>query len=278
MRDGHPFILQIDDNQQAIVCLNQKCGSSAWKHVLHKKIFPERWHSGSAEPSYDERTRDTMRVGTTSQPPHRFMWVRNPYARLLSAYVNKVVNLESKQALKFVPRGCVVNIERCKSDFQFFVEQLLLDDASWTSSLDPHFDLLSNHCGLDAGFEYDFYLKLEDMDTWYEALLVAWRIDTAANFGWSEYQPQKGYGDCFYVPTQFRDCEEFRRSVELNRRRERLGEPLVFRAGTAGPKTTGASSLYEYYNRSIADMLNPFLSEDLLRFGYPMWNGVYPME
>lgn len=38
-------------------------------------------------------------------------------------------------------------------------------------------------------------------------------------------------------------------------------------------RTGAEDSLYEYYDREVADMVSYIYAEDFVRFGYPIWKG-----
>eukprot|EP00951_Prasinocladus_malaysianus_P010324 scaffold75681_cov46-Prasinocladus_malaysianus.AAC.1 len=96
--------------------------------------------------------------------PHtlRVMFVRNPYARLLSGFLDKCIYPRPGYWETLI-RSYGGPYEATARDFSRFVDQLNTM-VGWGTWLNGHFGLHVDHCGIHDGMEYDLYLKVEEVD------------------------------------------------------------------------------------------------------------------
>jgi len=97
------------------------------------------------------------------------MWVRNPYARLLSAFLDKVLGKFRDLPITAALGG---PFEDSPSEFARFVRGVL-DARSRGVVHEVHWQLQTETCGLSEGVKYHFYLKEEEVNTWYVELMSA---------------------------------------------------------------------------------------------------------
>eukprot|EP00729_Bicosta_minor_P005263 gene5263-17584_t len=236
MQDAEPFVFYNPEiNRTAVICLNQKAGSTTWKLALTKALT--RANGGN------EKTGDSFRRFNRGAPipasrnPHirqmyklpnpwqmlggypsveevlkspdvpRFMFVRNPYARLLSGFVDKIEHAKNGEKLSFMSPH-----DQFKADgFPDFVGAVAsLGNAQY--QLDEHFTPLSVHCGMQSGTEWDYYLPVEDMDEWYEPFVQALGIVEDVSTGWTnvstEWFQNPAHSPCFFVTSGCNSCRE----------------------------------------------------------------------
>lgn len=172
--DHLPFYLKTNVlfNGGAILCVNEKVGSTAWMTALTETYgLCESLHSCNVHGIFKTGSKHTDDFGgallSLFLPPTlrpRLMWVRNPYTRLLSAYLDKY----------FVSRKNKIPVplpgSREEVSFSRMVEHMWLNfnqsGLVYLHKLNPHFSPLSVHCLLREGFSYDVYLKLEEAKLW----------------------------------------------------------------------------------------------------------------
>ena len=302
---GQIKLLTSASKRNVLYCQAPKTGSSAWLlalHVANRNMLSVRQdracHAGTT--SLRERLLHKQRIDRQTvleTDPHcigraakltradvnrlmddnatvRIMMVRDPYARLLSAFLDKVP--PSAHHLRRVP-----TMQPTPANFVHFVESYLLPHrppADW------HFALQSDHCGLRAGGDYDYYLKLEEMHLWYEPFVRAMGLEDAVSSGWNVTTPYwNGTASvpCFYT-TPGRTCEEMLRpngGVRSDERSDtrsdeqwRQRQPPNVTAGRASHSRGTADLLTTYYsNRTLVERITAYVMPDLMRFGYRPW-------
>ena len=124
-------------------------------------------------------------VSRISEPEHlRFMWLRNPYSRLLSGFLDKGVggNINEKYNAGMGNYGAPFT--PTPSEFLRFVKALLSMRADG-EKIDKHFELQAHQCGMQHGMQYDFHLKVEDIHVWYPDLVALFGLEDTVSSGWS---------------------------------------------------------------------------------------------
>lgn len=114
----------------------------------------------------------------------RFLWLRNPYSRLLSGFLDKGV---------ISPWGGIHNnhmadygapYEPSPPEFLRFVKALTTMRADG-AQMDYHFVPQAEQCGLSHGMQYDFHLKVENIHVWYPDLISVLGLEDVVSSGWS---------------------------------------------------------------------------------------------
>ena len=154
--EQRPFVFHHPETHRpvAAVCLGTKVGSTMWKALLlrahHVPGFPGRSPHGVRFTNCTDCVTRYVPGATAQLPPSapRYMLVRRPHARLLSAYMDKVL-LQPDGKVK-LPRGFPTN-----GTFAAFVRAVVRDP-----NLNAHFQLQGQSCGLREGFEPE-YLHVE---------------------------------------------------------------------------------------------------------------------
>ena len=179
LRDGVPFFLKPSDRSSiggtggaraaSLVCLSEKVGSTAWKLLFVKALAaqglskfdlrasPHKVHV--TQLSHEEQQRMLADPAVL-----RFMFVRDPYSRLLSGFLDKASTMQRWRESR-LPLPCKQTRGASKAGadcyavgapFSKFVEV-----AVAAPQLNAHFELLSKHCLLPNGMTYDYFLKVE---------------------------------------------------------------------------------------------------------------------
>ena len=117
----------------------------------------------------------------------RVMMVRNPYSRLLSAFLDKActpINGYWAGIQKLI--GGLY--QPTPEDFQRFIVRLLYlksrNPRDRHLGSEPHFTPLTTHCGIDAGVQYDLILKVEEIDMWYPDIVHILGLQEHVGSGW----------------------------------------------------------------------------------------------
>jgi hypothetical protein len=211
MHDGTPFLFKNKiSGEKAIICLNPKTGSTLLKYLLRVGLedklsreeifeFDSHGHKASNFSEFLDAYHDI------SIP--RFMTVRNPYSRILSAYLEKIVKNKSKlhdNSLQFGP----FDYNRNESYDVFIEKNIKHQNEFITPDFNDHFRLLTKGfnlyliiiyiilyhylslllikgCLIQNEFTYDYYLKLEDMAHWYEPFIRTLGLVNVTSSGWN---------------------------------------------------------------------------------------------
>jgi len=138
----------------------------------------------------------------------RFLIVRNPYSRLLSAFLDKIVSSRKSGWLLKAGFKKTDRLNATAEDFSIFVNRLYnrlktgkRNDEHFTSVHHPSADKSFSGCLLGYGFQYDFILKLEDMSNWFGDFLHMTGLTEVAANGW-------GKGEEFGGPVRLRSFPE----------------------------------------------------------------------
>ena len=180
------------------------------------------------------------------------MMVRNPYSRLLSAYMDKCI----LQGESYCPIDPKVAANDSISGFATVVARV----TQSKNFQNGHFRLLvQSHCGIRSG--YDYYLPIEQMQYWYRPFVDALGINTVVKWGWNLTTHWWRHSEeCFYHPPG-QDCDGTQ-SKALD-----AYAPRSFHA------TGSDGQLDAYYTPHLAQMVTKWALPDLLEFGYRPWSG-----
>eukprot|EP00873_Tetraselmis_striata_P029687 jgi/Tetstr1/449951/TSEL_037005.t1 len=295
--DGTLTAFDAPSGRKAFFCNPEKVGSTRWKALLYKSkgdpwhaphtVFP-RWAVLPA-PEKRRKAEDPARA--------RFMFVRNPYSRLLSGFLDKAVhpvgilnpaNPKNRRSDTILGHGGPYTDS--PAEFLRFVETMnqMMARQPGLPGMNGHFAPLTFRCGLNAGITYDFFLKVEETDTWYPDLVTLLGLADATAAGW-ERKNSTGAGDgCFHkIPGM--SCAQT--TAALKRHADNARHPaLLPQGGGDAPlewmtrQTTtharGADSLWRrYYNSdAVIEAATKFLAGDLELFGYETMSRLSDMD
>eukprot|EP00511_Aplanochytrium_stocchinoi_P013045 CAMPEP_0204891496 /NCGR_PEP_ID=MMETSP1349-20130617/27376_1 /ASSEMBLY_ACC=CAM_ASM_000710 /TAXON_ID=215587 /ORGANISM="Aplanochytrium stocchinoi, Strain GSBS06" /LENGTH=248 /DNA_ID=CAMNT_0052056903 /DNA_START=228 /DNA_END=974 /DNA_ORIENTATION=+ len=197
----------------------------------------------------------------------RFMFVRNPYSRLLSAYLDKVI-LQHK-------RGVYPHRFKESSGFPGFLHALRNENRRGVFTRFTYAPL-SKLCEIPKGMKYDYYLKIEQMKYWYKPFINHLDMQAAVSLGWNVTTKwfHGGNQSCFYAsPGQtcasMFDAGVFDADGGQGNKEDTLKEikPKSFHA-------TGSDSQLGYFYNAflVGNLVKSFAKDDFNTFLYPFWN------
>lgn len=276
MHDGFPFLFTNKvSKQRGIFCLYPKAGSTNIKFLLRvasqynmTNILNENPHS-----TYTSNTLSKMRSAIDDKSVPRYLVVRNPYSRLLSGYIDKILNNKEAQ---FMPPGFKIN-----GSFPDFVEKLIRHHRKTSlRDFNDHFRLMTTSCLLPRGFEYDYILPLEHFQFWYEPMAVAMDLVAVSRTGWNvSTRWYRGDPDrpCFYAP-EGKSCDDMFPSVRYKKGQTvRLSHTNASEAEVVTNTHTfhithSVDKLQQYFNNAtLLDLVTEWVTPDLKFFNYPVW-------
>ena len=203
---GFPYLfINQRTGQKAIFCLNQKAGSSTWKGLLLKNLDPicflklmnvSNVHKTVCK--YVKATSDSeLEEAIKDKSVPRIMIIREPYGRLLSGYLDKIEN--RSYSVSYTPN--YPYLYNKSTGFDGFVKLLSLASKYSYKGINRHFLPQSNKCFLDNNkFSYDYYLKMEHTDGWYEPIIQLLGLEDDVSSGWNfttNWNPS-GKSICFH--------------------------------------------------------------------------------
>lgn len=221
---GFPYLfINQRTGQKAIFCLNQKAGSSTWKGLLLKNLDPicfqklmtvSNVHKTICK--YIKATSDSeLEEAIKDKSVPRIMIIREPYGRLLSGYLDKIEN--RSYSVSYTPN--YPYLYNKSTGFDGFVKLLSLASKHSYKGINRHFLPQSNKCFLDNNkFSYDYYLKMEHTDGWYEPIIQLLGLEEDVSTGWNfttNWNPS-GKSICFHHNIN-KTCDQMFRSNNNNR-------------------------------------------------------------
>jgi len=209
IRDGVPFVFKSSEQKACVVCLSEKVGSTAWKLLFLKSMSSQgRAHFDLKQSPHKVAVAPLPRAEQSellfSPKVLRFMFVRDPYSRLLSGWMDKASSpqrwRDSRLPLPCTKKSSDGTATKCYTVGQPFGQ--FVDVATAAALLNPHFELLSKHCLIADGMVYDYFLKTEDVSLWVGPLVHTLGLEKAAASGWeapTKFWPGQP-GGCFMAP------------------------------------------------------------------------------
>jgi len=289
IKRGDIFTFTAHHGTKANFCLIEKTGSTEWLNLFDADADAAKW--GLYAKALDDMQANKGNVHAVAKrtaPAPSVVFVRNPYTRLLSSYLDKVVGLGGGEGSRISFNG----------DFAAFVKMVCkekLDRLQGKSCKhdcvlrDEHISPQSGRCGLNQGFAYDMILRVEEQPMWYETLIKMLGLTkTVRTFdgtlpsgegGHHAYRLSHNASNCFYKPPGL-ECADLFTTEEpkMYQGESTSGDSTKSQKHHHGNKQTGHAILAtdhiaEYYTPAIAHAVTALYTDDFFLFDYPTWNG-----
>lgn len=279
--EGVPAPLQYGDTL-LMACLVEKCASTRIKALLCRAAGLDladclKPHQ-VAFPNVLPTRREVEEFITRGGRHFSFVLVRNPYLRLLSAYLDKYADYGKTRRSAFLGEAA--------DTFPEFVDLMYRhwsNNSTYGKRLGsrnfvlPHFTPITDHCGIRDGFRFDHHFKVEQMPCWLLPFLKAVGGDMAAlaATGWEAADGGKliGNATCFYSPPGVA-CEEFYAGGAHPRECSCSLRSLTETPGGSTHAHGSAALLHTHYTPRAAVQVGNMFRADLVYFDYPSWDGV----
>jgi hypothetical protein len=303
--DGFPFLFSNRrTGKKAILCLVEKVGSSQWKSLLLKHLDPTCFEKivykdnpHIACPDLRDTSEEEFNSALKDDSIPRIMFVRDPYSRLLSAYLDLIKNHTYNTIYNYLPGSTYDKASGYGGFVEILLGQYMKSFKDAWKNINSHFLPQAHKCYLSNNkFSYDYYLKVEHTDQWFVSLVHVLGLEEEVSTGWgfnNKWHPNSDRRTCFYHPSD-RTCEEmeqvFNASITTNGDRSHIisisdDAPEGYRRNNyqlsniysdSGGHNKGAGTiaiLDQYYNRDIAFNVSLLVQADLELFHYPSWTG-----
>lgn len=134
--------------------------------------------------------------------------------------------------------------------------------------LNSHFDPMSSQCNLDQGFQYTYYLKVEEQHLWYKDFVGMMNLTSFVASGWEGWRGRKGRDSCFYAPKGM-SCKCFHSKKGCALAKPAAGLNPLYRTWHS---TGSTEKIDTYYTVEAAQQVSEMYAEDLRMFNYPVWS------
>eukprot|EP00873_Tetraselmis_striata_P015730 jgi/Tetstr1/435994/TSEL_024875.t1 len=277
-------------------CVPQKNGNRMWGGLLFAMHTNKK--PSSAKEVINKMHMFGQPGGTNSGDYTTWFFSRNPYSRILSVYLNKVVGDcgdEHHSSKDIWKRGCgewsvrpgdlkymkvptvgkndCSTLEECQRvQFAEFVKEL---HHVATRHGGPRLCEMNHHLCPQAisclKYPNTYQLKLEREVVWYACLLQKFGLTELAASGWEDFTGRS----CFYhgghYHSESKSCE-YSMHIHSRHTAKKLIEGSNPTGGTI--HSTGAFDLVEtYFTPEVAQMVAELYKEDFETLHYPVWDG-----
>eukprot|EP01025_Chloroclados_australasicus_P004731 TRINITY_DN1124_c0_g1_i1.p2 TRINITY_DN1124_c0_g1~~TRINITY_DN1124_c0_g1_i1.p2 ORF type:complete len:397 (-),score=14.53 TRINITY_DN1124_c0_g1_i1:109-1248(-) len=244
--------------QEFALCTFSKSGITRSKVLLKRindmvgKNVHIRNYQIISELSKEER----MRVLEDPNIP-LLKWVRNPYIRAISMFVDKVEPEVIKRKKKYYVRGLTFDK---KPTFDDFVEELHRKFLSG-KFLDRHFKPQYDRCWEHLGLNFDYILKIERMNYWYPCFVNELNLWQYVMRGWDDAE------HC-YLSTPDVPCNGPVQTKD--------GRVVFKNSSTDGIDPShnhdSVMLLQKYYsNKKTVQLVSQMYLNDIVIYGYPFY-------
>eukprot|EP00873_Tetraselmis_striata_P043109 jgi/Tetstr1/463373/TSEL_008295.t1 len=297
--NGRPYIIPTPNHQDIVICIPQKLGSTRWMAMFRKPYAPEtsmrtsRVHEATVPWAALEGYSTIEQLVAKMQDPAtlRFMWVRNPYTRLVSAFLDKICGRPKRWLARIKKLGGGKLLTCDAAGFLKLLQSLnsMADRGEHMKSL---FALQKDRCGLPYGMQYDYFLKVEHEAEWYPEFVSMTGLADVVRHGWAEGASKLGVPECFMeLPgLTCQETDKYIRSLGAGPRLppKQTGRNHVAAGGLLNPMsaqsaevkkalhaTGSAARMKELYaTQEAVDLATRYLRPDLEAFGYPVMETV----
>eukprot|EP01025_Chloroclados_australasicus_P019831 TRINITY_DN2087_c1_g1_i5.p1 TRINITY_DN2087_c1_g1~~TRINITY_DN2087_c1_g1_i5.p1 ORF type:complete len:381 (-),score=11.93 TRINITY_DN2087_c1_g1_i5:1104-2246(-) len=244
--------------QEFLLCAMPKNGVTRTKVLIMRIIGAKGDVHYGAKYQYvhDLSDDERQRVLTDPQIP-RIKLVRNPYIRAISMYKDKIINENSFKDGYYV--GWHMKFKYLPS-FDQFVQQLH-SNYQQRRFINEHFATQYEHCWENVGLNFDYVLKIEQMNSWYPCFVRDLNLWQYVMHGWNDW-------DHCYLSTD---------DVPCNGPHQNNHGKLIYSQGQKdgiSPKHNRNSTQYFnkiYANETTAKLVTEVYLNDIVRYNYPFW-------
>lgn len=270
-----PHIL-VQTNPEFFVCNAPKTGCTAWNYFWEYVNTGVRWNNSVIETNpgiiyqhWLKQAQDNSNKGRQNWRHHNHSGLelvtmvkeseivaigRNPYVRFLSSYKDWLHRVAKKTQ---VPFDKFTNIVLNATNGDVSSEQFLKANVSYPLN---HIYPVSTHCNI--GTVNTVVFRVEEQALWFNQFLSKFHLKVKMD----EYT---SYGNIVFSSGLHKGSfvKDFTEQI-FGRK------PWPSALFNSSHHRGSADQLSKYYTPSIAKQVTEIVFDDLMNFGYPLWNGV----
>lgn len=253
--------------QRPILCVPQKNGNKQFGGLVYATWNKKPPSSGEQVDSDMHRFEHghVLTKQTGKHKEHVYFIARNPYTRILSLYLQKVVNACISTGQKGCTTGGWKGMHANKTSFPYFVRHVAkkVQEKGSVCLYNVHLCQQVSAClapTLEA--KEVTILRLEEQSCWFPCLVhQTGMAPSLLQHGWNKFSASS----CYYTATG--NCNDMLTFID----------PSNFtKMATGNVHATGASNkLLQYYTPESADIVSRLYQQDFEILGYPLWDGVH---
>eukprot|EP01023_Acetabularia_acetabulum_P064384 TRINITY_DN830_c0_g1_i4.p1 TRINITY_DN830_c0_g1~~TRINITY_DN830_c0_g1_i4.p1 ORF type:complete len:381 (-),score=34.41 TRINITY_DN830_c0_g1_i4:441-1544(-) len=258
-RMAHKHLYYINGSkpgQEFFLCAVPKTGITRSKMVLERLLDTHgRVHKNNKYQYAEDFTKEQRERILFNPDIPRVKFVRNPYIRAISGYLDKIV---SHNTLK---NGRYTNWHMKWDEiptFDVWVAKIY-EDYKLKKKIDKHFSPQYDQCWDSIGFKFDYILKVENMNNWFPCYVEKFNMWQYVMHGWPEYD------DCYMSTTD----------VPCNGPIQTEHGKLINKNKTVqgAHSHDSLSKLKKYYkNETTAKLVTEVFLHDIVQYDYPFWS------
>mmetsp|Transcript_16018 Transcript_16018/g.45984 ORF Transcript_16018/g.45984 Transcript_16018/m.45984 type:complete len:298 (+) Transcript_16018:239-1132(+) len=233
------------------LCAPPKTGCSQWIMLLHFLLFGQKDSTGKVHES-GARTQ-SLYNGSNMVP--KILIMRNPYDRVLSSYFD----------FKGRAQNTINKTEQANVNFTIFVRKYIKQRAPAVQPMD-HRQPISELCNIWDGTsplaEWDYVLKLEEMELWSDCLFKELNLTHVIDNGWG----LGGNSSLFYHGTDILEKSVYQVLPAIMK-----GKWASSKAVTVGHERKHEG--YSLYNPETVSVVNAIFEHDFQVGRYSLWDG-----
>jgi len=265
-----PTNVRNEKGQRPLLCVPQKNGNKQFGGFVYAAWNKKPAISGEGvDRDMGHWEHHKLSNGKKSKESHVYFVARNPYSRVLSLYLQKVVSAcisddptGSYRCARNGWRG--IRADTSFKDFVTIIDERLTRKKS-LCEMNAHLCQQVESClTTTLSAKEVTIIRLEEQSCWFPCLVKQIGIKSALlSNGWDAFSGSS----CYYTATD--DCKDMLRSIDPTR--------VGHLHGTI--HATGASSrLAEHYDAETATIVSRWYADDFRILGYPLWDGVIQSE
>eukprot|EP01025_Chloroclados_australasicus_P057020 TRINITY_DN7099_c0_g3_i2.p1 TRINITY_DN7099_c0_g3~~TRINITY_DN7099_c0_g3_i2.p1 ORF type:complete len:331 (+),score=22.13 TRINITY_DN7099_c0_g3_i2:354-1346(+) len=255
---GVLFINGSEPGQQFVFCISTKAGFMRTRQLLYKiqnkdydgRYSGEIFNAQQYHPLNFMNMQQVTEILENKSLP-KIVFVRNPFIRAISMYQDKIRHKERQQQM--------LGMDPTKGiSFQAFIEQLyyrLNNKVAKYDYVDHHYIPQYQFCKYDVGMSYNYVLKIEEMDDWFDCFVDLVNIRNDVMHGWPDH-------DSCFLSTSKTPCHG------VSYKNGRINDNNKTNA-LKGHVTNSSSKIAHYYqNQTIVQMVADIFQDDIIHFNY----------
>jgi hypothetical protein len=240
---------------------------TTWDQIMkaHFDYYPSVWHY-----SYTH--------GNLTDTYPTFILGRNPYVRILSGFLNKMVFNSHANEPHDAGNMRDVNIalgrlpdaffQGTRASFEHFIKLVV---KTGTTKINDHFKQAVLVCD-EGQFQYEYYLRLEDMHEWFPCWEAGLKLESFTRTGWKTTPEGKMHTvqgtECWWKPPGA-TCEEY---YSAARAPDGSAQPVLEameKSEKHDEHDTHASDKWRsFYTQAVGDLVYEAYKPDFEAFGY----------